>query len=119
MPNIDDMMPSKYLKKSDTTETGRIVTVKSLTSENVGSPDKPEPKWIMFFEELPKALVMNKTNLKRAAVIFNSKQTEDWIGRKVNLYFDPMVEFAGEIKGGLRLKPADSQPVVESENPNF
>lgn len=117
MPNIDEMMPSKFLKKSDTTEAGKIVTVQSLSSTNVGSPDKPEDKWTMSFVELDKPLVMNKTNLKRAAVIFNSKQTEDWIGKKVNLYFDPMVEFAGEIKGGLRLKPAEQPAQPESENP--
>ncbi len=117
MPNINTMMPSKFLKKGDVDEKGSIATIKAIDTDNVGTDDKPEKKWVMHFDEFDKPLVLNKTNLRRAATIFKSEETDDWIGKKINLFFDPFVEFAGEMKGGLRLKPAESDPQEESENP--
>lgn len=29
---------------------------------------------------------------------------EDWIGKKVSLYVDPMVKFGGEVTGGVRIR---------------
>ena len=119
MPNINTMTPSKYLKKGDVDENGSVATIMGLKQENIGGENSKEMKWVMTFQEFDKPLVMNKTNLQRAAKILNSEETDDWIGKKINVYFDPFVEFAGEMKGGIRLKPALFQQPQQSEDPKF
>ena len=118
MPNINTMTPSKYLKKGDVDENGTVATIKGLALEEIGGEGNKESKWVMYFNEFEKPLVMNKTNLDRAAHIIGSEETDDWIGKQVNVFFDPYVEYMGEMKGGIRLKPADySAPVAETEYP--
>lgn len=115
MPNINELMPSKYLKQSDVTPP-KIVTIQSLKSENLAREDQPKKvRPILMFEELDKGLVMNKTNLKRCAKACRSDETDDWIGKKIKLYFDEEVEFGGDQVGGIRITSASNVRTARSE----
>lgn len=104
MPNINQMMPSKYLKKEDFPQPA-LVTIRAFTTANVAQQGQPEEKkWIMHFEELENGLVMNSTNLQLAAAAIGSEETEDWVGHKVVLYNDPNVSFGGKLMGGIRIR---------------
>jgi hypothetical protein len=122
MPNINTMMPSKYLKKEDVPQPA-LVTIRSFTRDNVAQQNEPEErKWIMHFDEFPVGMVLNSTNLQLAAQAMGSDETDDWIGKKIVIYTDPNVSFGGKLIGGLRLraprknKPAPPPPPVEVED---
>ncbi len=104
MPNINAMMPSKYLKKEDV-PTPALVTIRSFSHENVAPQGQPEEKkWIIHFEEFENGMVMNSTNLQLCAVALGSEETEEWMGRQVVIFNDPNVSFGGKLTGGLRVR---------------
>lgn len=104
MPNVNEMIESKYLKQTDVTDD-TVVTVEKVGRANVAKKDEePEYKWLIRFTEFPKPMVLNSTNIKRLARACNSNNTEDWTGKKVVLYVDPDVEFGGNVVGGLRIR---------------
>jgi hypothetical protein len=103
---IGELQQSKYLKKDDFPQA-KICTIKDVTVENVAQPGQAKKdRGVMYFREVDKGLVMNSTNLKRAAHFLGSEETDDWIGKKIVVYNDPNIEFGGDIVGGLRLKGA-------------
>ena len=74
-------------------------------------------KLVMAFEEIEKPLILNKTNIKRLARIFETADTSQWRG-PVTLYVEQGVEYGGRVVGGLRIKPAEvkSEPVDAQAN---
>jgi len=117
---ISDMTTSKYLKKGDA-QPARLLTFARFKKENVAKDNEPpENKWVAFFEGEEKGLVLNKTNLRRAASAMNSEDTDDWIGKQIVLYYDSDVEFGGETVGGLRLRaPKGQEPAKKPEADPF
>lgn len=113
MAKIGQMLESKYLKGSDV-EHETVATITKVGQGNIAKPgDEPELKWMVRFEELSKPMILNSTNIKRLAKACQSEDTDDWIGKKVVVYFDPDIEFAGNVVGGLRIKAhhgSKSQP---------
>jgi hypothetical protein len=105
MANINEMIPSKYLKQSDFNESGFIVTVLKVMKENVARDDEPpEEKWILFFKEFAKGMVLNSTNIHMCAKACGSDDTDNWVDKEIIVYVDPNVGFAGKVTGGLRIK---------------
>ena len=37
-------------------------------------------------------------------MILGSKETEDWIGKKIEVYHDPAMTFGDKLVGGLRFR---------------
>lgn len=106
---IGDMIESKYLKQSDVPDPV-IVTVQSLKKVNVARDDEdPDYRWTVKFAEYPKSMVMNVTNLKRAAKALGD-DTDTWIDQRIELYVDPDIEFGGNVVGGLRLRGLKRAP---------
>lgn len=105
MPNLSDLKQSKFLRKNDV-EPPLLVTVQSYEQINVAQEDAPEEmKWCLWFSELDKPLVLNQTNGNIMAQIAGSEEFDAWIGKEVEIYFDPTVSFGGQLKGGIRLRP--------------
>ena len=105
MAKISEMLPSSYLKQSDTDENGVICTVSKVEQKNVARDDEaPEHKWIVYFAEIEKAMVLNSTNINALAKACNSDDTDDWVGKEVVLYVDPTIGYGGKVTGGLRIK---------------
>ena len=104
MPNINQMIESKYLKQSDL--DGEVeVTIVKVGQINVAREDEqPEMKWAAKFQEFKKPMVLNSTNLQLLAKACQSEESDDWIGKKVTIYADPNVSFGGKLVGGLRVK---------------
>src|SRR4030095_10877695 len=104
MPKIGDLIPSKYLKKEDFPEPA-VLTVVDVKKMDVSIPGEPaKEKGVMFFKERDKGLILNVVNVKRAARIFKSDDYDQWPGKRVIVYTDESVEFAGEVIGGIRLR---------------
>lgn len=120
MPKLGDMFESKYVKVADFDEDEpTVLTVKRLKQERLGMGADAEDKWVVYFEELEKGLVLNKTNAKTIAGLYGD-DTDDWIGEKITIR-PAEIEFKGERMMGLRVspskpkksKPAKPAPVVE------
>jgi hypothetical protein len=110
---IGDMIESKYLKQSDV-DGETLVTVVSLKKVNVARDDEdPEYRWTVKFEELPKPMVLNATNIKRMGKALGD-DTDEWTGKQVVVYVDPDIVFGGNVVGGLRIR-ASARKVVPAK----
>ena len=98
-----------YLKKEDI-ERPMTVNVVDVWSESVQEGERP--KLLVKFKGLRKPLILNKTNIKRFAQMFNSGDPATWRG-PITLYVDAHVEFGGRQVGGIRVKPAMQKPLAD------
>ena len=111
MPNINQMVQSKYLKTADVPDPV-IVTVQGVKQVNMSKEDEaPELKWAIKFVEIDKPMVLNTTNIHVAAKVFQSDNTDEWRGKEIILYTDPNVSFGGQVVGGLRFRGQEKAPV--------
>ena len=122
MPKIHEMIPSSYLKKEDC-DPPILVTISEVKEEDLAIEGKPqEMKWVMYFSEREKGIVLNNTNIQLSAQICGSDDTDGWIGKKIVLYSDPNVSFGGKLVGGIRVRAPKSngkpltQPSVADVN---
>lgn len=91
----------------DGTDTDIILTIKSVAREEVFLPEAgtTAKERIISFVEIPQKLVCNTTNAKRISKVTGSEFIEDWVGKKIALYFDKTVKFGREVVGGIRVRP--------------
>ena len=102
--HIGTLSSSKYLKQSDFPKP-KLLTIDHVTVEDLARPGEPKKeRGVMYFTEVTRGLVLNKTNINRCASIFGSQETEDWAGKQVVVYFDRDVEMSGQLVGGLRVR---------------
>jgi hypothetical protein len=116
MPHIAKMIPSNYLKAGDLVADGengeQDVTIADVREEELmGDGGERKLKWVAYFEELERRLVLNTTNLRKLAELCGSDVSEDWTGKRVRLYVTT-VAFRGEEVQAIRIKraPPDGRP---------
>lgn len=110
-PNVNDLKSSKFLTQNDV-EPEVLVTITGYKQMNVAlESDSPDEKYALTFRELPKPFVLNITNGKLIEVILGSDDFDEWIGQQIILYRDKTIMFAGELKGGIRVKAPRTVPV--------
>lgn len=95
--------PSKYLKADDLEDRDWSVTIKNVLIENIGQGEKKEEKLIIYFRELDKGLVTNRTNANIIEKLYGD-ETDEWIGKPVTLWPNHDVEFKGEIVSAIRIR---------------
>jgi hypothetical protein len=98
---------SPYVAACDL-ESDRSVTIKEVKQEEVKNESGTDVCPIVYFAELPKPLVMNKTNAKRIATMYGP-DTDHWIGKQVTLYASETT-YRGEVVPCVRVRP--NPPVV-------
>ena len=104
--NINDMKESRFVAQKDVREP-KTLTISKLGQDNVAGEDKPEElRWVLYFKEASKGLVLNQTNSQLAAMVTGSEESDDWPGKKVELFVDPTISYGGKIVGGVRIRPA-------------
>jgi hypothetical protein len=97
MANINDTF-SKAWKAADLDEP-KVFTISEVESTKIGG----ERKLVVSFKESARDLICNKTNAKVIALGYGD-ETDAWIGKKIQIYNDPNVEYAGEKVGGIRVR---------------
>lgn len=107
MPKVSEMNPSKWLKAEDCVDADGdaadlLVTIAGVEQEEVGQGAQMDKKWVLYFKEEKKGLVLNKTNTKAIAKI-HGDDTDDWLGKRIALY-QTEVEFQGETMLGIRVR---------------
>lgn len=112
---------SKFLSEEDMPVEGDlIVTISDIQKQLVGQGEKAQQKWILFFKEAKKGLVLNATNIKTLTTLFHSDDSDDWMGQKIAVWYNPDVEMMGEIVGGLRIRhklPGKASAKVDAPQP--
>lgn len=109
MPKVSDLKQSKYLTKEDVAPA-ILVTITSYDYVNVALESQaPEMKYVLLFKEADKPLVLNQTNGQLIAIITGTDDFDGWIGRKIVLYNDPTISFAGKVTGGIRVRAPKGQ----------
>ena len=83
-PNADDFLGGNYLKKEDI-DGPMTATLTDVWSEAVLNAGRK--KLVVSFREFEKPLILNKTNIKRLARIFETGDTTCWRG-PVTLYVE-------------------------------
>jgi hypothetical protein len=102
---ISEMLASNWLRKEDLSDPvgGEVFTIKKLTEELVGQDQ--QSKWACHWRERDVApMLLNKTNLRILAAMLGD-DTDGWIGKEVEVYHDPSISYAGQLVGGLRVRP--------------
>ena len=96
--------PSKFLKASDLTNTPLIVTICGVTTDIIGQGNEARTKLIIQFSELPRGLVVNKTNFNVLVELTRSQDSDVWLGRRVQLVVT-LVDFNGKRVPAIRIEP--------------
>lgn len=105
------MKNSKFLTRHDV-GTGVLGTIQSVSQMNVAKDGAPEElKWVMELAETEKPMVLNSTNAQLIAMITGSEDTDNWPGKKIVLYDDPTISFAGKLTGGIRVRAPKNNKV--------
>ncbi len=98
---------SAYLQKEDIPDSGAVVRVRAAKEETLEENERS--KLILYFDGLDQGLVCNKININVLIDVLGSDETDDWIGRDIELYVDPSVMFGGKRVGGIRVRAAGLQ----------
>ena len=102
---LNNMFPRKYAIGADLNGQSVTVTVKSLSIDKL-SPHPGQPpmdRFILFFDETQKGVILSRTLAEQIASILHSDDTEKWIGKKIMLYPQPLT-VAGKSRVAIRAK---------------
>lgn len=106
--DLNAFSSSKYLSKTDLPAQGLTLTIASFGVETM--QDQRKKPWVAFLEPGIKPMLLNKTNINRLKAILGTTQTEAMVGKRIQVYNDPMIEMQGQVVGGLRLRPLPAPP---------
>lgn len=91
------MVQSKFLKKEDFPHP-EVLTIRSVAIEEVG---KGDTRWVLYFNEKTKAIVLNITKIRQLESGFGD-ETDHWIGKKIKVSHDPSVMMGQQVVGGIK-----------------
>jgi hypothetical protein len=96
---MNEAYPSRFYKAVDLNGRDLVVIIKAVMKETIG----PQVKWVLYFQDDEKALVLNKTNNTTLVKMLGSNST-DWEGKMIAL-FPSTVEMKGETVACIRIRP--------------
>lgn len=97
--DINALFPSNYLKAADLQGQARRVTIAACAPEPLG---QGEVKPALSFREVPKKLILNKTNGMLIAASYGTETTA-WTGRELELFPDTVM-FQGQVVPAIRVR---------------
>jgi hypothetical protein len=96
------MNASKYLNANDVDRKGTVLTIRNVEEETVGSGKDARDKWVAYFDETEKGLVLNKVNRTTIAEL-HGDETDDWEGKQITIHQEK-TEMDGKRIPCLRVK---------------
>lgn len=108
----------RHLKKEDVPKP-ILVTISEVTSEEFSNDGKDaRQKLVLYFKETDKGLAMNAGNTDILGRGFRTFETDEWVGRRIVVFTDPDVRFAGKRVGGLVVRmPQNLRPSATTAAP--
>lgn len=116
MPSIKELFPSRWLGASDLQGQDYTLVVRRVTIEELkqGSKTDATAKPVVWFNDVQKGMVLNKTNAVVIARLYGD-DTDGWAGKPVTLY--PARERAfGQDWDVIRVRP--SKPAMPASAPH-
>lgn len=113
--NVNSLIESKFMKASDLNGEDQIVTIKDVDFAEVGQNKEKKP--VVFFKNIPKGMILNKTNIQALEMATGESDTDDWAGKRVTLYEGETTDPSGKLVPCLRIKskaPKDGKPLPEA-----
>lgn len=98
----DDYFPSDYLKAADLPQPVTL-TIKNVAEVTIGQEDQAETKPAVYFNEMIRALVLNKTNNETISKIAGSDRFLLWGGKKIVLYKTEVL-YKGKMVPAIRVR---------------
>jgi hypothetical protein len=111
--NIDNAYSSDYLKATEL-QGDVTFTIKRVEVATLGKGKEEEQKPVVYFAETEKGFVLNKVNKNTIKAMYGS-ETDGWTGKELTLYCAD-VEFAGEMKTGIRVRPRRAQQQAPAQH---
>ena len=96
----NSLCPSPHLEAADLNGGPKEVTIKSVDFHEVGV--EQVQKGVVFFDEFDRAMVINRTNLKRV-IAHHGNDTDSWLGKKITLY-PSETDFNGQVVPCIRVQ---------------
>ncbi|WP_426527248.1 hypothetical protein [Bradyrhizobium sp. McL0615] len=107
--DFDDLYGNKYYSVPDLHgETPHFRIGKIVPAELKEKDGSTKRRYLLYFEGVEKALVLNKTNAQKLAAAYG-KDYSKWIGMEVELY----AEMTGLGKEGVRVRPLKPTPASD------
>jgi hypothetical protein len=112
----NEAFPSKYLTKEDVTHP-KVFTIAAVVKEEFeGEEGKREKPIVYFSDDESKPMVLNSGNWLTIEELYG-EDSDDWCGKRVELYNDPNVMFGKKRVGGIRVRApqnghAETQPAI-------
>lgn len=97
-----EAFPSKYLSKEEV-ETPITATIASVKMETFSGDNGDESKPALYFLENIKPCLLNNANWMTCEDLYGP-ESDDWAGKKIEVYKDPNVMFGKKRVGGVRLR---------------
>jgi len=117
-----------YLNESDFyNENGDVITlianIKSIKEQKVTNPGgKTDELLVLSFNECKPLIMSAKINFKNIESALKTPFIEEWIGKAIEIYYDPNVKFGRDKVGGVRIKPVAPKsvlPELTETHPHF
>ena len=102
---LNAMFPRKFATGEDLNGQSVTVTVKSMSMEKL-SPHPGQPpmdRFVLYFSETVKGVILSRTLAEQIASILQSDDTDQWVGKKVTLFPQPL-NVAGKSRIAIRAK---------------
>lgn len=111
--NINEAFPAAYINAASLigkTQAERTVTIESFAEEEMpGGETKP----VLRYKDRVGGLPLNRTNATALASMFG-EETNEWIGKAIEMRTEK-VNFKGDMRDGIRIAAASSNPQTESK----
>ena len=102
------MFPSRYLNAADVGDSTRTVTISRIEREKLDDGEK----FVLYFLESSKGLILNKTN---ARALFDTwPDSATWFNNPVELVCLPTTKPDGSPTRGIRVRPV-TQPASNND----
>ena len=113
---LPQMFPRRYATGEDLQGKAITLTIASIVREKMHpQANAPEvEKWVMYFKEARKGVVLNRTLAYQIAEFLGSEETDEWLGKRIAIYPQPMT-VAGKKVVAIRARAARGAPEAASE----
>lgn len=110
---LNELFPKKYANGEDLHGKPITLTISRLQLEKMTPTPGAAPvdKWVIFFAEAQKGIVLSKTLATQIARAVGSDDTDAWPGKRVTLYPES-VTVAGTPRIAIRAKAAQTPAVT-------
>jgi hypothetical protein len=112
----NDIFPNRFLKPHDIPTDPLTVTISRVEMVDIIQPSTGQPaqRLSVFFDELDRPLVCNRTNFDAIAGL-HGEETDNWRGTAIAL-FRTKTELGGDERDCIRVKspPFQLKPKIES-----